>query len=59
MSKKPSKTAKPKGQQPEPARLKAIKRLLEGGDYPRATKRARTLMLQQPVGSQAARAQLE
>jgi len=46
--KKPSKTDPAKDRQPESAQLKAVERLLEAGDFPRAGARARALVQRFP-----------
>lgn len=44
MPKQPSTTRQTKGEQPAPAQIKAVERLLGARDYPRAIARARTLV---------------
>ena len=55
MPKQPSKTSQTQGQQPEPAQIKAVERLIGTRDFPRASERARALVERFPNHSAANR----
>ncbi len=55
MPKQPSKTRQTQGQQPEPAQIKAVERLIGTRDFPKASERARALVERFPKHSAANR----